>query len=261
MKKKKPEGHMNHERWLLSYSDFMTLLMILFVVMFAMSSVDQTKYKQLTESMRVAMGGGKTIIGNESAVSIKDKSSQVNTEIKAEDEESKLEQLKSQVDKYLEQNGMKGSVSTQIDERGLVVSINDTLFFDSGRAEMKTEPQKKLIEIGKMVNQLDNYIRVEGHTDNVPISNGQFSSNWQLSSARAANVTEFLIASCGIQPQKLSAVGYGEYRPILDNSTEEGRAKNRRVDIIIVNSKFNKIENNKIGDKPIGENLITDGKK
>lgn len=261
MKKKKPEGHMNHERWLLSYSDFMTLLMILFVVLFAMSSVDQTKYKQLSESMKIAMGGGKSIVANQDAVSITENSKPLNTEIQAENEQSKLEKLQSQVDKYLEQNGMKGSVSTQIDERGLVVSINDTLFFDSGRAEIKTEPQKKLIEIGKIVNQLDNYIRVEGHTDNVPISNGQFSSNWQLSSARAANVTQFLIANSGIQPQKLSAVGYGEYRPILDNSTEEGRAKNRRVDIIIVNSKFNKIENNKIGDKPIGENVVTDGKK
>lgn len=256
MKKKKPEGHMNHERWLLSYSDFMTLLMILFVVLFAMSSVDQTKYKQLSESMKIAMGGGKSIVANQDAVSITENSKPLNTEIQPENEQSKLEKLQSQVDKYLEQNGMKGSVSTQIDERGLVVSINDTLFFDSGRAEIKTEPQKKLIEIGKIVNQLDNYIRVEGHTDNVPISNGQFSSNWQLSSARAANVTQFLITNSGIQPQKLSAVGYGEYRPILDNSTEEGRAKNRRVDIIIVNSKFNKIENNKIG-----ENLVTNEKK
>lgn len=261
MKKKKPEGHMNHERWLLSYSDFMTLLMILFVVLFAMSSVDQTKYKQLSESMKIAMGGGKSIVANQDAVSITENSKPLNTEIQAENEQSKLEKLQSQVDKYLEQNGMKGSVSTQIDERGLVVSINDTLFFDSGRAEIKTEPQKKLIEIGKIMNQLDNYIRVEGHTDNVPISNGQFSSNWQLSSARAANVTQFLITNSGIQPQKLSAVGYSEYRPILDNSTEEGRAKNRRVDIIIVNSKFNKIENNKIGDKPIGENLVTNEKK
>lgn len=251
MKKRKPEGHMNHERWLLSYSDFMTLLMILFVVLFAMSSVDQTKFKQLSESMSVAMGGGKTIIGNESAASITDKSKQVNTDIKAESEESKLEKLKAQVDKYLDQNGMKESVNTQIDERGLVVSINDTLFFDSGRAEIKTDSEKKLIEIGKILNQLGNYMRIEGHTDNIPISNGQFSSNWQLSAARAANVTQLLIANSGIQPQKLSAVGYGEYRPILDNSTEDGRARNRRVDIIIVNSKFNKIENNKIGENPI----------
>lgn len=261
MKKKKPEGHMNHERWLLSYSDFMTLLMILFVVLFAMSSVDQTKYKQLSESMKVAMGGGKTIIGNENAVSINQESKPVDTAIESKSEEQKLEQLKSEVDKYLEKNGMKDSVNTQIDERGLVVSLNDSLFFDSGRADVKPESQKKITEIGKILNQLGNYMRIEGHTDNVPISNGEFSSNWKLSCARAANVTEFFIANCNIQPEKLSAVGYGEYRPILDNSTEEGRARNRRVDIIIVNSKFSKIENNKIGDKPIGDKPVTDPKR
>lgn len=255
MKKKKPEGHMNHERWLLSYSDFMTLLMILFVVLFAMSSIDQTKYKQLSESMKVAMGGGKTIMGDQAAISVTENSNKIENQIKSE--ETKLEEVKAQVDKYLEQNGLKSSVNTKIDERGLVVSLNDTMFFDTGRADIKLESQKKIIEIGKILNQLDNYIRIEGHTDNIPIKNSQYPSNWQLSSARASNVTEFLINNCGIVPQRFSAVGYGEYRPILDNSTEEGRARNRRVDIIIVSSKFDKIENNGISGKPIGENPVT----
>lgn len=259
--KKKPEKPENHERWLLSYADFMTLLMIFFVVMFSMSSVDASKYKEVSESLRVSMGGGKSIIGNENAVSVTETSKPVNPDIAAKDEEAKLKDLKSKVDKYLGQNGMQDSVSTQIDERGLVVSLNDTLFFDSGRAEVKPESQKKIIEIGKILNELGNYMRVEGHTDNVPISNGQFSSNWKLSCARAANVTEFFISNCGIQPQKLSAVGYGEYRPIADNSTEEGKSKNRRVDIIIVNSKFNKIEDTKVSDKPVVQTSINNEKK
>lgn len=258
MKKKKPEGHINHERWLLSYSDFMTLLMILFVVLFAISSVDQVKFKQLSNSMKVAMGGGKTIIGNEEAVSINNNSNKMETQIKSE--EAKLEEVKRQVDKYLDQNGLKGSVATQIDERGLVVSLNDTMVFDTGKADIKLESQKKIIEIGKMLNQLNNYIRIEGHTDNIPIKNSQYSSNWQLSSVRAANVTEFLIDNCGIVPQRLSAVGYGEYRPVLDNSTEEGRARNRRVDIIIVSSKFDKMENNGITNKTTGESPVVNTK-
>lgn len=253
MKRKKPEDHMNHERWLLSYSDFMTLLMILFVVLFAMSSIDKAKYKQLSQSMRVAMGGGKSIIGNQDAASITEDSEPVDTEVVAEDEQARLEELKANVDKYLENNGMKSSVTTQIDERGLVVSLNDTLFFDSGKADIKLESQDKLVNLGKTLNQLDNYMRVEGHTDNVPISNSQYSSNWQLSSARAANVTEFLINKSGIAPQKLSAVGCGEYRPVLDNSTEEGKARNRRVDIIIVNSKYSTIENSGAGDKSVNQ--------
>lgn len=245
MKKRKHEEHMNHERWLLSYSDFMTLLMILFVVLFAMSNVDKAKFKQLSDSLRVSMGGGKSIVAKEDGVPITVDTKPIENDLTAKDEQAKMEDLKRQVDKYLEKNGMKADVSTQVDERGLVVSLNDTLFFDTGRAEVKAESQKKLIEIGKILNQLNNYMRVEGHTDNVPIKNDQFSSNWQLSCARASNVTELLINSANIPPQKLSAVGYGEYRPIADNSTEDGKARNRRVNIIIVSSKFDKIENNK----------------
>ncbi len=256
MKKKKHEEHGNAERWLLSYSDFMTLLMILFVVMYAMSNIDKAKFSQLAQSMNMSMGGGKTMIASMDGVSITEESNKVDAELQAKAEESKMEDLKSKVDKYLDENSMKSTVTTKIDERGLVVSLNDTLFFDTGRAEVRAESQNKLIEIGKILNQLGNYIRVEGHTDNIPIKNDQFASNWQLSCARAANVTQLLIVNVGITPQKLSAVGYGEYRPILDNSTEEGRARNRRVDMIIVNSKFNKIENNRIGDKPLGDNPI-----
>ena len=245
MKKRKHEEHPNHERWLLSYSDFMTLLMILFVVLFAMSNVDKAKFKRLSDSLRVSMGGGKSIVAKEDGVPITVDTKPIENDLTEKAEQAKMEDLKRQVDNYLEKNGMKADVSTQVDERGLVVSLNDTLFFDTGRAEVKPESQKKLIEIAKILNQLNNYMRVEGHTDNVPIKNDQFSSNWQLSCARASNVTELLINSANIPPQKLSAVGYGEYRPIADNSTEDGKAKNRRVNIIIVSSKFDKIENNK----------------
>jgi chemotaxis protein MotB len=227
MKKKKNQEHMNHERWLLSYSDFMTLLMILFVVLYAMSSVNKSKYQQLSESLKVAMGGGKSIIANQDAVSITEKSKPQVIDYQAQQEQQKLEQLKAQVDKYLEQNGLKSSASTQIDGRGLVVSLSDTLFFDTGKAEIKPEWESKLTDLGKILNQLNNYIRIEGHTDNVPIKNGEFSSNWQLSCARA------------------------------DNSTEAGRAKNRRVDIIIVNSKLNSIEKDGTGFKPIGNSPVT----
>lgn len=251
MKKKKEEGHMNHERWLLSYSDFMTLLMILFVVLYAMSNVDKTKFKQLSQSLSIAMSGGKAVIAVENGVDTTENKTPAETELQRVQEEQQLEQLKKQVDSYLDKSGMKGSVSTNIDERGLVVSLNDNVFFDNGKAEIKADWQKKLIDLGKILNQLNNYIRIEGHTDNVPIKNEEFASNWQLSAVRAANVTQFLIDNSNISPQKMSAVGYSQYRPILDNSTEEGRARNRRVDIIIVNSKFDKLENKGIGNNPV----------
>lgn len=102
----------------------------------------------------------------------------------------------------------------------------------------------KLVSLSTVLNKIDNYIRIEGHTDNVPIRNEYFSSNWQLSSTRASNVVEYLINNGGISPDRLSAVGYGEYRPVADNSTDQGRSKNRRVDILILNNKYDNIENN-----------------
>lgn len=244
MKKKKHEGHANHERWLLTYSDLITLLMIFFIIMYALSNVDVAKYKQMSESLRVAMGGGKTIIGSEDTSNVDSQIKPVDDNQTSEAEKNKLEDIKRQVDKYLDQNGLSQSVSAKIDERGLVVSINDTLFFDTGKADIKSDYAKKLIEIGKILNHIDNYVRIEGHTDNVPIKTNEYSSNWQLSAARAANVTELLVNQAGIAPKKLSAIGYGEFRPVSDNGTDAGRLKNRRVDIIIISSKYNQIENN-----------------
>ncbi|AWI07551.1 OmpA/MotB family protein [Clostridium drakei] len=256
MKKKKEEEHENSERWLLSYSDFMTLLMILFVVLYAMSNVDKAKFSQLSQSMSIAMGGGKIMQGNENSPNISNSSPSGNSS-DGKTEESKMEDLKKKVDSYLQKNGMQSSVTTEVDERGLVVSLKDTLFFETGKAEVIEASKVKLVEIGKILNQLNNTMRIEGHTDNVPIHNEKFSDNWQLSSARSLNVTELLIAN-GVPPKKLSSVAYGEYRPILDNSTEEGRARNRRVDIIVVSNKYNKIENNSIGTNPLGDPSLGD---
>ena len=140
--------------------------------------------------------------------------------------------------------GLEDSVSTTIEERGLVISFNDSIFFDSAKADIKENMKTKLVALSEILNKIDNYVRVEGHTDNIPIKNEFYNSNWQLSSIRASNVVEFLIEYGSVSPDRLSAVGYGEYRPISDNNTEEGRAKNRRVDILILNNKYDNIENN-----------------
>lgn len=252
--KRRDEKEPNHERWMLTYLDLITLLMIFFVVMYASSNADTSKYKQLAQSLNVAFAGGsgKTIMGDNSAISLDDTSTKVidklieDSKISQENktfEENKMESIKKNVDKYLKQNGLSAAVSTKIDERGLQVSLKSTLLFDSGKAEIKGESIKKLISIGKILNKVDNYVRIEGHTDSTPINNYEFSSNWQLSAFRATNVTELLISKAGIQPQKISAVAYGENRPIATNSTEVGKAKNRTVDIIILSSKFSKTEN------------------
>lgn len=249
-RKRHEEKAPNHERWMLSYADFITLLMIFFIVMYAMSNVDKEKYKQVAAGLNSAMGTGvgKNIIGVDDGVSAGEDLSPIKTNVVDTQETNKLEGVKSSVDSYLRESGLKGNVETKIEERGLVLSFKDSLFFDSGKADIKETQIKELSEIGKILNQpavSSSYIRVEGHTDNVPISNNLFKSNWELSVIRATNVVQILIKGSEIKPERISAMGYGEFRPKDSNKTEAGRAANRRVDIIIMNTKFNEVENNK----------------
>jgi chemotaxis protein MotB len=239
MKRIEEEGHENSERWLLTYSDLITLLMIFFVIMYAMSSISENKYNQLAQSLNAAMGGGGNLIGSGNSVN-----NNPGVQI-VDSEETKLENLKGEIDKYIQNSGLSKSVTTQIDERGVVVRLENSILFESGSAALKDGPKKEIVELGKILGKLGNYIRVEGHTDNVPLRGREFKSNWQLSAIRATNVAEMLISEAGIAPDKVVAMGYGEYRPIASNSTNEGRAQNRRVDIVVVNSKFDKIEDTK----------------
>ncbi|KOA21500.1 motility protein B [Clostridium homopropionicum DSM 5847] len=234
------EKEANNERWLLTYSDLITLLMIFFVIMYAMSNISVEKYKKIAESFNIAFSGGQSILEQDTSTSEGTPTPIVEKDL----EQAKMEQLKQEVDKYLANNNLSSSVSTEIEERGLVVRLNDTLFFESGKAEVKEDALKKLIQIGNILKQEDNYIRIEGNTDNKPINTYMFKSNWQLSAVRASNVVQLLIEKCNYSPEKLSSVGYGEYRPVATNNTKEGRAKNRRIDIVIMNTKYNTVEKN-----------------
>lgn len=237
---------------MLTYSDMITLLMMFFIIMYASSNVDATKYRQISDSFKIAFSGGQTIVGsgdsmdakNSSARSNKESNVQVKNDKVNQQEENRLNQVKQTIDNYIQQNNMTGSVSTEIEERGLVVSIRDTLFFDSGKADVKPEFQKKIVEIGKILNTIDNYIRIEGHTDNVPISNYKYMDNLDLSTSRSNAVLRVLANQSNINPKRLTSMGYGEQRPIADNNTEAGREKNRRVDIVVIDSKFNATEDN-----------------
>ncbi|VYU12543.1 OmpA family protein [Clostridium tertium] len=240
-RKEKPE---NSERWLLTYSDLITLLMVFFVVLYSASNINQKKYEKLASSMNSAFTGGTGIIDSGAGGTNEGSSDEGELKPLVQSEEEKLQGIEGQVDEMIKKMGLEGSVSTSIEERGLVISFNDSIFFESAKAEIMEDMKLKLVSLSTLLNKIDNYIRVEGHTDNVPIRNEYFSSNWQLSSTRASNVVEYLINNGGISPDRLSAVGYGEYRPIADNSTNQGRSKNRRVDILILNNKYDNIENN-----------------
>ena len=236
----------NSERWMLSYLDFITLLMIFFLMMYAMSTVDSSKATALAKSLKVGFNSG----NGENIIAISDDTNAPPTVVDQETldalaETEKLEDIKKKVDELVNNSELKGSVTTTIQERGLLISFNDSVFFNSGEANIKTDWQGKLKSISKVLNGLDNYIRVEGHTDNVAINTDYFPSNWQLSSVRAANVVQFLITQGNVRADRLSSVGYGEYRPIKSNDTEDGKSSNRRVDILILNNQLNNSETSK----------------
>lgn len=234
------------ERWMLSYLDFITLMMIFFLMMYAISNIDTNKSKALANSLKIGFNNG----NGENVIAVSDNNSPPDvvepiddqTGAGATEEEEKLSDVKKKVDELVKNSGLQGSVTTSIQERGLIISFNDSVFFNSGEAVIKPDWQSKLIAISKVLNGIDNYIHVEGHTDNVAISNTYFHSNWQLSAVRAANVVEFLITQGGVKPERLSSVGYGEYRPVQSNDTDAGKSANRRVDIVILNNKFNNSE-------------------
>ncbi len=202
------EEQENYERWLISYSDFLTLLFTFFVALYALSVVDTKKAESFSESLRKVF-------------------KVIESPIKVEDEWAKsiIENLNKQLSE------VKG-IGIKADARGIVITLQDYLLFDSGKAEIKSESKEALIKIAEELKTIKNKISIEGHTDNVPISSSQFKSNWELSTARAVSVLHFFIEQ-GLSPDRFTVTGYAEYKPVADNETEEGRAKNRRVEIIL----------------------------
>ncbi|MBI4083018.1 MAG: OmpA family protein [Candidatus Lambdaproteobacteria bacterium] len=233
MKPKPPEKEPSSERWLLTYADLITLLMIFFVVMYALSSVDAKKFQQLAQALSGVFGGSQSFIGTTGGPAIVP---QPGAQLP--------DRTYDEIQDYIQQHQLQQQVSALREDRGVVVTLDENFLFQSGRAEIAQPRIQALANLGKVLASANNYIRVEGHTDNVPIAAGPYHSNWQLSSARATYITELLIAYAGIRPQRLSAMGYGEYRPIADNATEAGRAKNRRVEIVLLNPKYDSSERN-----------------
>lgn len=230
MKPRKKAKKENNERWLLTYSDLITLLMIFFVVMYSMSNIDKVKYEKIAKSMSSAMGG------NSFFPDITEQSGTSN------ETDGEFKDLKEEINNIISQNETQDEIMVTEYEKGLVISFKDGILFDSGSDILKEESYNKLSKIGEILKGSSSYARIEGHTDNVPIHNSLFSSNWELSSARATTVLNFFVENGYIAPEKICSVGYGEYRPIDTNDTESGRNNNRRVDILLVNSKFEEIE-------------------
>ncbi|MBC7319026.1 OmpA family protein [bacterium] len=226
--KKKPENPPpGAPLWMTSYGDMVTQILIFFVMLFTFSSIDAARFRELAISLQSAFKGGTSFLTGGQSITVENLGPTRANLVQ-------LTEAMHQVINIVEASGLKGAVETSINERGLVISIKDSTFFDLGKADLKPKSKQILNSIGKALKGLPNQIRVEGHTDNLPINTPQFPSNWELSTARATTVLRYLVENVGLSPEKMSAVGYGEFRPLFPNDTEEHRARNRRVDIVVL---------------------------
>ncbi|WP_274363973.1 flagellar motor protein MotB [Paenibacillus thermotolerans] len=248
-KKHKPHEHEEHidETWLIPYSDLLTLLLALFIVLFASSQIDQKKFEEIKKSFVAALSGGKSFFDNNSPVPSRtnvgidskakeDKDKEQSQEDKQRTKETEeLLELKKKIDRFIEDTGLTTQLQTHLDNEQLRITISDNALFASGSAQLKPESRKTAATISKLLEQYKNYeVVVAGHTDNVPINTAQFPSNFHLSAERALNLLAVILENKNVGPERFSSVGYGEYKPVASNKTEEGRAKNRRVEVSIV---------------------------
>ena len=238
--RKKKQHHEEHadESWLLPYSDVLTLLLALFIVMFAMGQTDKAKLNEMSKQFNVIFAGGSGVLksdGTSSVTPMEGTAESVaegltNTQV----EENTMNEIKSTLEAEIAREGYSDKVKVGLSSEGLEISIQDAVLFNSGAAEVLKEVSPLLVQISNMITGLNNEIKIVGHTDNVPITNEKFRSNWDLSAMRAVNVMNFMVSAGKIQPEKVSIQAYGQYMPKASNDTEAGRAQNRRVEIYIV---------------------------
>ena len=266
-RRKSHEEHANHEAWAIPYADLMTLLLAFFVVMYAISSINEGKYRVMADALTAAFGGTPHVVtqvqvgqqqlrggGNDNpsvikvpnaANSVSDPSrlpsmaSQMTKPVSLRDHEQ-LKRAESQLSRIAERLNLslaplvdKGMISVRRTELWIEVEINSDILFPTGSATLEGSARQTLGTLADVLQDVPNGVRVEGHTDNVPIATAQYPSNWELSAARAASVVH-LFADHGVQPQRLAMMGYGEFRPRASNDMAEGRNRNRRVMVIIL---------------------------
>lgn len=241
----------NHDRWLISYSDFMTLLFAFFVVLFASAYRDNQAIRKLAKAIHNGFQTMGAFSADESghggAYSTETPGADDNTSRVQNDKTTinpasagsvqDMLELRRQLEAAMGQELQNHEVVLQVTPEGFVISLKELGFFNSGEAELLPGAASKIERIAKVLSKPGLEIRIEGHSDNQPIHNDEFRSNWELSTARAMAVLRLLVDDAGFDPRKLSASGYGEYRPVADNATPEGRRMNRRVDLVVVQSK------------------------
>ncbi|OWA32964.1 flagellar motor protein MotB [Saccharibacillus sp. O16] len=267
-KKAKPEHHEEHadESWLLPYSDLMTLLLALFIVLYAMSSANVSKFEAMAEAFDSVFHGGKSVLDHTSTTDASKKQDGTKTESQEQQkqqqslqqmaeqaqakkndsanetlaklkqkEQEDLTKLQKQLDSYIAKNGLNSQLDTNLNQSQLLITISDKALFASGDAVVKPSSRTLAASIANILKNFPGYnIQVIGHTDNVPILNSQFKSNWDLSSSRANNFMQVLLKNPSLDPVRFTSIAAGEYHPVASNATETGRAQNRRVEVSII---------------------------
>jgi len=215
--------------WMSTFSDMTTLLLTFFILLISMATFDPVKISNLMESMQGAFGIMETFptIPIHPIVDIPKKTG---------DEQKKKQSLKDaeKIKNVINDKKLNEAVKVEVTEKGIAIMLRDPVGFASGSADLKDQGKEILKDISDVIkNNPSLKVRVEGHTDDVPIHSNRYGSNWELSSARSLSVVQLLAGNTGIQPQNMSAVGYGEYRPIVPNNSPENRSKNRRIQIFV----------------------------
>jgi chemotaxis protein MotB len=223
----------NQERWMVSYADFMTLLFAFFVVLYSSSQVDKARMAKLSSAITAGfshLGAGE---GPGGAIVVMPGTAPAPPSPPIDSSETS-EAIRSKLEHGLSQEFERRTVAVREIPEGLVLSLREVGFFESGSATLRASSLDTFDRLGAVLGSVPSNLRIEGHTDNVPIHTSQFQSNWELSSARATEIIRILLTREHIEPQRLSAAGYAEYHPVADNASEDGRRLNRRVDIVIV---------------------------
>jgi len=257
MKHRRAKAHINHERWLVSYADFVTLLFALFVVMFSTSQVDQRKVGKLAMAIQVAFEQMGVFPASTTQVPVNSAEPMPFSTVQAienakrtsvlgrvvespeypvpsAEENGDLTELRAELEKTLASEISRQELALRTVPDGLVISLREVGFFGSGSAHIRDASRSALDRIAELLSRRPYRLRIEGHTDNVPIHNNAYFSNWELSTARATEIVRLLVVQYGFAPERLSAAGYGAYHPVSGNQTDKGRAQNRRVDIVIL---------------------------
>lgn len=267
------------ERWLITYADLITLLLVFFIVMYAMGKVDAKKYKDLKESLGGVLGGSQYLLdgsgpsvieglvsskradgkekedGDGKGKSTGDEETPLSNQHPSTEpmtEEERIEDVEARVVSLIQEQDLGDQVNVVQEERGLSIRLKDVLF-SSGASELTPDAAIIVSRIAKIIEGVpENNIRIEGHTDNIPIHNALFNDNMELSLARAYFVRQHILANSNVRREQFSVVGYGEDRPIASNETPEGRSANRRVNLMVLRKTFNSSEAQKTASVPNG---------